>query len=97
DAHPDGNNWHPGDAPSMALDWAVECVAKAGSIGIIGVYPETAQVFPIGKAMNKNITVRMGNCNHRKYIPRLIDSVRTGVLDPSKILSQHVPLNSVID
>ena len=25
--------------------------------------------------MNKNLTVRMGNCNHRKYIPDLIDLV----------------------
>ena len=23
--------------------------------------------------MGKNITIRMGNCNHRKYIPMLLD------------------------
>ncbi|MBA3575598.1 MAG: glutathione-dependent formaldehyde dehydrogenase, partial [Pseudonocardiales bacterium] len=40
----------------------VESVAKAGSIGIIGVYPPTVQTWPIGAAMNKNLTVKMGNC-----------------------------------
>lgn len=27
--HPEGDNWHPGDAPSQALFWAVEALAKA--------------------------------------------------------------------
>ena len=57
DAHPQGANWVPGDAPSQALTWAVEAVAKAGTIGIIGVYPQTAKTYPIGQAMMKNLTI----------------------------------------
>jgi threonine dehydrogenase-like Zn-dependent dehydrogenase len=34
----------------------------------LGVYPPAAQAFPLGEAMNKNLTVNMGNCNHRRYI-----------------------------
>ncbi|HET9743304.1 MAG TPA: zinc-dependent alcohol dehydrogenase [Terriglobales bacterium] len=94
---PEGDNWHPGDAPSQALSWAVDALAKAGTLSIIGVYPETAQSFPIGKAMNKNATIKMGNCNHRKYIPMLLDKVRSGVLDPAKILTQVEPMTSAID
>lgn len=94
--HPDGKLWHPGDAPSQALDWAVEALAKAGTLSIIGVYPQTARFFPIGMAMNKNLTVKMGNCNHRRYIPKLIDLVRSGAVDPSKILTQREPLTEVI-
>jgi threonine dehydrogenase-like Zn-dependent dehydrogenase len=96
-ASPHGDNWHPGDAPSLALSWAVEVLAKAGTLGIIGVYPETARTFPIGMAMNKNLTVKMGNCHHRRYIPMLIDLVRRGTLDPSKILTQAEPLTSAIE
>ena len=92
-----GDNWHPGDAPSQALFWAVEAVAKAGTLSIIGVYPETAQSFPIGQAMEKNLTLTMGNCNHRKYIPKLADLVRTGVIDPQEILTQVEPLTNVIE
>ena len=54
--------WEHGSAPSQAARWTVESVAKAGSIGIIGVYPPTVQTWPIGAAMNKNLTVKMGNC-----------------------------------
>lgn len=91
-----GDNWHPGDAPSQALSWAVEAVAKAGTISIIGFYPETAQSFPIGQAMEKNLTLTMGSCNHRKYLPKLVDFVRTGVIDPQAVLTQVEPLTNVI-
>ncbi len=95
--HEVGANWHPGDAPSQALEWAVEALAKAGTLSIIGVYPSTSRVFPIGVAMNRNLTIKMGNCNHRKYIPRLIDMVASRVIKPTDILSQREPLLSAID
>ncbi|HEY9724768.1 MAG TPA: zinc-dependent alcohol dehydrogenase [Oscillatoriaceae cyanobacterium] len=95
--HPHGDNWHPGDAPSQVLFWAVSALAKAGTLVVIGVYPKQAHLFPIGEAMNKNLTIQMGNCNHRKYIPILIEMVRSGMVDPSLILTQHKPLTSVLD
>ncbi|HEY9155926.1 MAG TPA: alcohol dehydrogenase catalytic domain-containing protein [Opitutaceae bacterium] len=95
--HPDGKNWVPGNAPSQVLLWAVDALAKAGTLSIIGVYPPTARTFPIGKAMNKNLTVKMGNCNHRKYIPTLVDLVANGTVDPLKILTQREPLMSALD
>ena len=94
---PDGDTWVPGDAPSQALRWAVEAVAKAGTIGIIGVYPPQLTSFPIGAAMGKNLTVKAGNCNHRRYVPRLLDLVRTGAVDPTTVLTQDEPLVSAID
>lgn len=93
---PKNGNWHPGNAPNQALEWAVEAVAKAGTISIVGVYPETDRFFPIGKAMMKNLTIRMGNCHHRKYLPELVALVRTGALHPTKILSCEVPLTTAI-
>jgi threonine dehydrogenase-like Zn-dependent dehydrogenase len=93
----DGDNWHPGDGPSQALIWAVRGLAKAGTLSIIGVYPQTVNLFPIGEAMNKNLTIKMGNCNHRRYIPELIELVRSGAIDPSIILTQTRPLGTVLD
>jgi len=86
--NPQGENWIAGDAPSQALRWAVEAVAKAGTISIIGVYPPQMESFPIGAAMNKNLTIKMGNCNHRKYIPHLVELTRTGAVDPSAVLTE---------
>src|SRR5262249_5228292 len=97
ETHPDGHNWLPGEAPSQALIWAVEALAKAGTLAIIGVYPEKAQHFPIGEAMNKNLTLQMGNCNHRKYIPDLINKILSGQIDPLQVLTQREPLTSAID
>jgi threonine dehydrogenase-like Zn-dependent dehydrogenase len=78
------------------LEWAVQAVAKAGTISIIGVYGELDS-FPIGDAMEKNLTLTMGNCNHRRYLPHLIELVRTGGLDPAEILTQVEPMTSVIE
>jgi threonine dehydrogenase-like Zn-dependent dehydrogenase len=96
-ARPKGPNWIPGDAPSQALAWAIDAVAKAGTISVIGVYPETVEFFPFGKAMGKNLTIKAGNCNHRRYMTELIDFVRSGMVDPEEILSNVQPLTSVIE
>jgi len=97
DADPKGDLWVPGDAPSQALQWAVQAVAKAGTLAIIGVYPQSDRFFPIGFAMNRNLTLRMGNCNHRKYLPELVDMVRRGSLEPGRILSQREPVTAAIE
>jgi threonine dehydrogenase-like Zn-dependent dehydrogenase len=94
---PSNGNWHPGDGPSQALRWAVEALAKAGTHAIIGVYPQTAEIYPIGMAMNKNLTIRMGNCNHRKYVPLLVELVQSGAVHPERVLTQVEPLTDVIE
>jgi threonine dehydrogenase-like Zn-dependent dehydrogenase len=74
--------------PSVALSWSLEAVAKAGTISIIGVYGEVDS-YPIGKAMEKNLTLTMGNCNHRRYIPHLVELVRNGTFNPAEILTRE--------
>ena len=96
-AKPSGGNWHPGDAPSLVLRWLVESVAKGATLSIIGVYPPALRTFPIGEALNKNLTIKMGNCNHRRYIPHLIELVRTGAVKPTEILTRVGPLTSALE
>ena len=52
--------------------------------------------FPIGRAMMKNLTLQMGNCPHRKYIPRLIEAVVAGKVDPLKVLTEIEPMTDAI-
>jgi threonine dehydrogenase-like Zn-dependent dehydrogenase len=96
DANPKAGNWEPGDAPSLVLSWSVEAVAKAGTVSIIGVYGQI-ESYPMGKAMEKNLTITMGNCNHRRYLPHLIELVRDGSLSPGEVLTQTEPITSVIE
>lgn len=92
-----GRDWHHGDAPSLVFSWALESLAKAGTLSIIGVYPESSRSFPIGTAMGRNLTINLGNCNHRKYVPMLMEMIQSDVIDPEKILSNVEPLSSAID
>jgi len=93
----DGSAWKPGSGPTQVLQWATKAVAKAGTIGIIGVYPPSLEKFPIGEAMNRNLAIRMGNCNHRAIIPHLIELVRSGAIDPIAVLTQREPIMNAID
>ena len=92
-----GEQWRPGDAPSQALEWAVKSLAKAGTLSIIGVYPESARFFSIGEAMEKNLTIKAGNTPHRKYIPDLVALVESGIIDPAEVLTQTEPLTDAIE
>lgn len=92
----DGGHWIPGDAPSLALQWAVASICKNGTLAVIGVYPESLKTFPVGEAMNKNLTIKMGNCDHRKFIPPLLELVRTGAVDPVAVLSHIRPIGDAI-
>ena len=95
--NPDGDLWRPGSAPSQALRWAIQALAKAGTLSIIGVYPPNDETFPIGLAMNRNITIRMGNCNHRKYMQPLIDVVRSGRIDPTGLITRKDDMPAILD
>lgn len=89
--------WVPGDAPSQAQRWAVEAVAKAGTLGVIGVYPPQFDSFPLGLAMNRNLTVRLGNCNHRRYVPALLSRIAAGAADPTTVLTRPESIDGVLD
>ncbi|MBO4236180.1 alcohol dehydrogenase catalytic domain-containing protein [Pseudonocardia alni] len=88
--------WNAGDDPSQAARWTAQAVAKAGTIGVIGVYPPTLQSYPIGTVLNRNLTVRAGNCPHRALIPELIDVVAAGVLDPGRGVTVRQGLGDVV-
>lgn len=96
DARPDGPRWCPGDSPAQVGRWAVETVAKAGTIGVIGVYVAPFSSWPIGAAMMRNLVVRMGNAPHRRYIPELVQLARTGAVSPSDFISQHQPVEHAV-
>ncbi|RJK97590.1 zinc-dependent alcohol dehydrogenase [Vallicoccus soli] len=92
-----GEQWEPGDGPSQAALWAVQGIAKAGTIGVIGVYPQTYATYPFGQAFMKNLTIRTGNCPHRRYIPDLLRLVASGVVDPATVMTQHEGVTNAIE
>ena len=97
ETNPQGDTWVPGDAPPQSMVWAAQAVMKAGVIGVIGVFPPQAMTAPMGTIQQRNLTVRGGNCNHRKYMPMLVGLVATGAVDPTEILTNTEPLTSAIE
>lgn len=100
-AAPEGNveagQWLVGDAPGLAARWATEAVAKAGSIGVIGVYPPNFETYPIGTLVNRNLTVQGGNCHHRRYVPGLLARVARGDIDPTRFITRRTEPTSMIE
>ncbi|MCE7082441.1 zinc-binding dehydrogenase [Streptomyces sp. ST2-7A] len=99
--HPDGDTRVPGNAPSPAPSpasrRAVRMVAKAGTIGIIGVYPPQVEHYPFGEAFMKNLTLKTGNCHHRHHIPDLVSMVAGGTLDPAPLITRWEGMSDAIE
>jgi hypothetical protein len=66
------------------------------ALSIVGLYPE-GRLFPIGEALDKNLTIKAGNTPHRKYIPDLVELVESGVIDPVGVLTQTELLTDAIE
>jgi threonine dehydrogenase-like Zn-dependent dehydrogenase len=76
------------DRPAV-LRQAIMACGKGGTVSVIGVYGGVVDKFPIGPAMNKGLTLRMGQMHAQKYIPRLLDHILNGDADPSFLLTHR--------
>jgi threonine dehydrogenase-like Zn-dependent dehydrogenase len=76
-----------------ALFWSIHAARRGGRVSIVGVYGPPANLFPVGVAMNKNLTLRLGQCNVRRYMPHLLDLIRAGTIDAKGIISHRFPLD----
>jgi threonine dehydrogenase-like Zn-dependent dehydrogenase len=57
------------------------------------VYSGFIDKFPMGMLMNKAITLKSGQMHAQKYIPKLIEYVQKGEVDPSFLLTHRWSLN----
>ena len=78
----------------VAINWAIQTVRKGGNVSIIGVYGPPWNLVDIGTAMNKGITLRMNQCNVRRYMPHLLKHIREGRIDAKGIITHRFPLSA---
>ncbi|MCE9669625.1 glutathione-dependent formaldehyde dehydrogenase [Myxococcus stipitatus] len=78
-------------APTV-LTWCIDAVRKGGNVSIVGVYGPPWNVLPIGTAMNKGLTLRMNQCNVRRYMPHLMEHIRDGRIDAKGIITHRFSL-----
>ncbi|WP_338039608.1 zinc-dependent alcohol dehydrogenase [Luteibacter jiangsuensis] len=82
---------------ATVLHWAINSVRKGGNVSIVGVYGPTFNAVPIGNALNKGLTLRMNQASVKRHLPRLIEHIQEGRLDPRAIITHRVPLEEVSD
>jgi threonine dehydrogenase-like Zn-dependent dehydrogenase len=75
-----------------AIEWCIQTVRKGGTVSIVGVYGPPWNLIPIGAAMNKGLTLRMNQCNTRRYMPHLLDHIREGRVDAKGIITHRFTL-----
>ncbi len=82
---------------ATALHWAINSVKKGGIVSIVGVYGPTDNLIPIGNVVNKGITIRANQASVKRLLPRLIEHIQNGVLNPKEIITHRFPLEEVAD
>jgi threonine dehydrogenase-like Zn-dependent dehydrogenase len=68
---------------------------KGGTLSIMGVYAGFLDKMPMGAAMNKGLTFRMGQMFGQRYIPMLLERVARGEVDPSRVFTHSMPLDQI--
>jgi len=71
----------------------IECCRKGGTVSIPGVYGGLADKIPLGALMNKGLTIKTGQTHVHRYVPKLLDYIRSGKIDPSFVVTHRMPLS----
>ena len=100
-----GNGWHTlfgktlkleaGNA--VPLNWAINAAKKGGTVSVVGVYGPTGNMIPIGNVVNKGLTIRANQASVKRHLPKLIEHVREGRIDPKGIITHRMPLEEVAE
>jgi threonine dehydrogenase-like Zn-dependent dehydrogenase len=77
---------------ATALNWCFHATRKGGVISVVGVYGPPWNLVDIGTAMNKNQTIRLGQCNVKRYMPHLLEHIRAGRIDAKGIITHRFSL-----
>ncbi len=72
---------------------AIMCCRKQGTISVPGVYVGAIDKFPFGAAMNKGLTIKMGQTHVQRYLRPLLEKIEAGEIDPSFVITHRRPID----
>jgi threonine dehydrogenase-like Zn-dependent dehydrogenase len=70
---------------------------KRRIVSVVGVYGPPFNLAPIGNIVNKGITIRANQASVKRLLPKLINHVMSGRLNPKGLITHRVPLAEVAD
>lgn len=76
-----------------ALRQAIAATRRGGVVSVPGVYAGFIHGFLFGDAFDKGLTFKMGQTHVQRYMPRLLEHIERGELQPEIIISHHLPLS----
>ncbi|ESX60757.1 alcohol dehydrogenase [Mesorhizobium sp. LSHC422A00] len=79
------------DRPHVLREMIYVC-RPAGVISIPGVYSGLVDKIPMGQAMNKGLTFRMGQTHVNRWTEDLLRRIEDGQIDPSFVITHTVGL-----
>lgn len=90
---------HAGLDRLAAMYAAIDVVRRGGTVSLSGVYAGEADVLPMKTMFDKQLSLRMGQCNVLRWTDRLLPLVEDpadplGVMD---IVTHHAPLTDAPD
>ncbi len=74
------------------LRQAIQACRKSGTVSVPGVYAGYADKFPLGAAFGKGLTIRTGQTHVQRYMPKLMEHIEKGDIDPSFVITHRLPL-----
>ncbi|HNR13223.1 MAG TPA: zinc-dependent alcohol dehydrogenase [Thermodesulfobacteriota bacterium] len=77
----------------IALREAILACRNGGTVSVIGVYGGFIDKFPMGSVMNRSLTIKSGQCHVQRYMRPLLERIQNGEIDPSFIITHHLPLD----
>ena len=80
------------DRPHVLREMIYVC-RPAGTISIPGVYAGLVDKIPMGQAMNKGLTFRMGQTHVNRWTEDLVQRIEDGEIDPSFVITHTVGLD----
>jgi threonine dehydrogenase-like Zn-dependent dehydrogenase len=75
-----------------ALRQAIMCCRSGGIVSVMGVYGGFMDKFPVGSWMNRDITLKTGQCHVHRYLRPLLALIRNGDIDPSFVITHRMGL-----
>ncbi len=70
-----------------------QAAGKGARVSVIGVYAGFVDKFPAGAMFGKGLTVRNGQCDVQKYMPRLLEAIEDGRINPAEIITHRLDLD----
>lgn len=76
-----------------SLREAIKCCRNGGTISIPGAYIGMLDNIPFGSAMNRSLTLKMGQTHVQYYLKNLLNMIMDEKFDPSLIITHRLKLS----